>query len=105
MQMADPGLLKPGERRTVRRQRHRFNHRAQRRDGYRCGDRASANGIEPGREIGVTGFGDIPTRRRVSAIDHRALPLAEMGQAVGAVDSILSNRDDGEAIAAALPTA
>ena len=55
-----------------------------------------ANGIEPGREIGVTGFGDIPYSADVfPPLTTVHLPLAEMGQA--AVDSILSNRDDGEA--------
>ena len=55
-----------------------------------------ANGIEPGREIGVTGFGDIPYSADVfPPLTTVHLPLAEMVQA--AVDSILSNRDDGEA--------
>ena len=73
MQMARSGLLKPGE-----------------------GALYDGKGIEPGREIGVTGFGDIPYSADVfPPLTTVHLPLAEMGQA--AVDSILSNRDDAEA--------
>ena len=54
-----------------------------------------ANGIEPGTEIGVTGFGDIPYSADVfPPLTTVHLPLAEMGQA--AVDSILSNQDNAE---------
>ena len=84
MQMARSGLLKPGEGALY--------------DGKAIGAMTALrpNGIEPGREIGVTGFGDIPYSADVfPPLTTVHLPLAEMGQA--AVDSILSNRDDGEA--------
>ncbi|MBW3077804.1 LacI family DNA-binding transcriptional regulator [Bifidobacterium simiiventris] len=52
-----------------------------------------ANGIEPGREIGITGFGDIPYSADVHpSLTTVHLPLAEMGQA--AVGRILAAPDD-----------
>ena len=55
-----------------------------------------ANGIEPGREVGITGFGDIPYSADVHpSLTTVHLPLAEMGQA--AVDCVLADRDDAGA--------
>lgn len=52
-----------------------------------------ANDIEPGTQIGVTGFGDIPYSVDVHpSLTTVHLPLTEMGQA--AVDCVLTERDD-----------
>lgn len=96
MQMARSGLLKPGEGAL-------YNGKGidsiiALNDVMAIGAMTAlrANGIEPGREIGVTGFGDIPYSADVfPPLTTVHLPLAEMGQA--AADSILSNRDDAEA--------
>ncbi|NEG54225.1 LacI family DNA-binding transcriptional regulator [Bifidobacterium platyrrhinorum] len=54
-----------------------------------------ANGLEPGKDVGVTGFGDIPYSADVyPPLTTVHLPLAEMGQA--AVDSVLGKRDEGD---------
>ena len=52
-------------------------------------------GIEPGRDIGVTGFGDIPYAVDVHpSLTTVHLPLAEMGRA--AVESVLSDESDDD---------
>ncbi|NEG88533.1 LacI family DNA-binding transcriptional regulator [Bifidobacterium aerophilum] len=54
-----------------------------------------ANGIEPGKDVGVTGFGDIPYSADVHpSLTTVHLPLAEMGQA--AVDCVMADRDESE---------
>ena len=96
MQMARSGLLKPGEGALY--DGKGIDSIIALNDVMAIGAMTAlrANGIEPGREIGVTGFGDIPYSADVfPPLTTVHLPLAEMGQA--AVDSILSNRDDGEA--------
>ena len=96
MQMARSGLLKPGKGALY--DGKGIDSIIALNDVMAIGAMTAlrANGIEPGREIGVTGFGDIPYSADVfPPLTTVHLPLAEMGQA--AVDSILSNRDDGEA--------
>ena len=96
MQMARSGLLKPGEGALY--DGKGIDSIIALNDVMAIGAMTAlrANGIEPGREIGVTGFGDIPYSADVfPPLTTVHLPLAEMGQA--AVDSILSNRDDAEA--------
>lgn len=69
-----------GRRRTVRRQRHRFNHRAQRRDGHRCDDRVARQRHRAGSGNRRHRFRRHPLlRRRVSATDHRASAAGRNG--------------------------
>ena len=96
MQMARSGLLKPGEGALY--DGKGIDSIIALNDVMAIGAMTAlrANGIEPGREIGVNGFGDLHYSADVfPPLTTVHLPLAEMGQA--AVDSILSNRDDGEA--------
>lgn len=54
-----------------------------------------ANGIEPGKDMGITGFGDIPYSADVHpSLTTVHLPLAEMGQA--AVDCVTARKDETE---------
>ncbi|RSX53108.1 LacI family transcriptional regulator [Bifidobacterium goeldii] len=92
MQMARSGLLKPGEGALYN--GHGVDSVIALNDVMAIGAMTAlrANGIEPGKDVGVTGFDDIPYSADVyPPLTTVHLPLEQMGQS--AVDSILAKHD------------
>ncbi|PST46431.1 LacI family transcriptional regulator [Bifidobacterium callitrichos] len=95
MQMARAGLLKPGNGALY--EGRGADSVIALNDVMAIGAMTAlrANGIEPGVDVGVTGFGDIPYSADVyPPLTTVHLPLEQMGQA--AVGSVLAKRDAQE---------
>lgn len=95
MQMARAGLLKPGDGALY--EGRGADSVIALNDVMAIGAMTAlrANGIEPGVDVGVTGFGDIPYSADVyPPLTTVHLPLEQMGQA--AVGSVLAKRDAQE---------
>ncbi|KAA8815984.1 LacI family transcriptional regulator [Bifidobacterium callitrichos] len=95
MQMARAGLLKPGDGALY--EGRGVDSVIALNDVMAIGAMTAlrANGIEPGIDVGVTGFGDIPYSADVyPSLTTVHLPLEQMGQA--AVGSVLAKRDAQE---------